>query len=73
MYGDSKLPQETKTPPPERRERTPKRRKVRERRQDMKIITSVSEGDIYLWAISLALMLGVLTVFVLCAIFIGGL
>ena len=66
------MPPKHKKPTPERRKKAPKRRKTRERREDMKIITSVSQSDIYLWAIALALMLGVLITFVLCAIFIGG-
>lgn len=55
----------------EKRKKSPKPLKKNERRQDMKIITSASQGDIYVWSISLALMLAVIAVFVVFAL-IGG-
>lgn len=39
-----------------RRRAPPKKRKTNERRQDMQILVSASQGDIYTWAISLAIM-----------------
>ena len=55
-----------------RRTAKPKRRPVRERREDMLIISSASHADIYIWAVSMAFMVGVLAVFIVCAILIGG-
>lgn len=46
----------------ERRKSPPKKRKLRERRDDMKIITSASQSDIYIWAVSIALMATILGV-----------
>lgn len=45
-----------------RRKNPPKRRKIKERRQDMRLIVSASQKDIYIWAVSIALMVGVLGV-----------
>lgn len=44
----------------EKRKAPPKRRKKNERRKDMRIITSASQGDIYLWAVSLVVMATIL-------------
>ena len=53
---------------PTRRRKPPKRRVVNERRGDMKLIVSASQKDIYIWAISMALMVGTLAVFITFAI-----
>lgn len=44
----------------EKRKNPPKPRKKNERREDMKIIVSASQTDIYVWAISLVVMAMVL-------------
>ena len=53
-----------------RRKAPPKRRTLKERREDMLIISSASQLDIYIWALSMALMVGVLVTFVVCALLI---
>tara|TARA_R110000868_G_scaffold262401_1_gene520982 strand:+ start:156432 stop:156668 length:237 start_codon:yes stop_codon:yes gene_type:complete len=59
------------TPSSARRKNKPKRRTVNERREDMLIISSATQADIYAWASSIALMVGVLAVFIMLAIFTG--
>lgn len=54
-----------------RRANPPKRRKKKERREDMKIIVSASQGDIYTWAISLAVMAGIIAIFTTLAVMKG--
>tara|TARA_B100000073_G_scaffold292378_1_gene255673 strand:+ start:252 stop:449 length:198 start_codon:yes stop_codon:yes gene_type:complete len=56
---------------PARRKNKPKRRTVNERREDMLIISSATQGDIYTWAVSLAVMAGVLGVIITLAIVKG--
>ena len=53
-----------------RRANPPKRRKKKERREDMKIIVSASQGDIYTWAISIALMMSILVFLFVMSIFV---
>lgn len=53
-----------------RRKSAPKRRKKNERREDMKIITSASQADIYVWAISIAVMMSVLVFLTVMSFFI---
>ena len=56
-----------------RRKQPPKRRSIKpERRKDMQIIASASQTDIYVWALSLAVMVGILAVFVVSALTLGG-
>lgn len=55
----------------EKRVNPPKPRKKRERRADMRLIVSASQNDIYSWAVSLAIMAGVLVLFVTLAV-MGG-
>ncbi len=55
-----------------RRVNKPKRRIINERRDDMLVISSATQNDIYLWALSMSLMVGVLAIFIVCAIFTGG-
>lgn len=52
----------------ERRERTPKPRKLNERRRDMLILSSATHTDIYLWALSLVVMGIILGVFLAIAL-----
>ncbi len=59
-------------PKDNRRKNPPKRRKKKERREDMKIIVSASQGDIYTWAISLAIMAGVIGVIVTVSLMKGS-
>tara|TARA_R110000868_G_scaffold138329_1_gene352322 strand:- start:42990 stop:43181 length:192 start_codon:yes stop_codon:yes gene_type:complete len=54
-----------KQAPAARRKNKPKRRTVNERREDMLIISSASQSDIYIWAISIALMVAVLTTLII--------
>lgn len=57
------MPPKNMSPIQERRKKSPKKRKIRkERRGDMRIITSASESDIYIWAVSIALMAAILGV-----------
>lgn len=56
---------------PTRRKNKPKRRTVNERREDMLIISSATQGDIYTWAVSLAVMAGVLGVIITLAVVKG--
>lgn len=51
--------------PTARRKNKPKRRPINERREDMLIISSASQSDIYIWAISIAIMVGVLTTLII--------
>lgn len=51
-----------------RRENPPKRRQIKERREDMRLIVSASQNDIYVWAVSLAIMAGVLVLFITLAV-----
>lgn len=55
-----------------RRTSKPKRRIVKERREDMLIVSSASQKDIYIWALSMAMMVGLLATFIATAILIGG-
>lgn len=54
----------------ERRERTPKPRKLNERRRDMLILSSATYADIYLWALSLVVMGVIIGGFIILAV--GG-
>lgn len=56
---------------PARRKNKPKRRVMNERREDMLIISSATQGDIYTWAVSLAVMAGVLGVIITLAVVKG--
>lgn len=49
-------------PKKSRRKNPPRRRVLKERREDMRLIVSASQRDIYIWAVSIALMVGVLVV-----------
>ena len=51
-----------------RRKTPPKRRAIKERREDMRLIVSASQNDIYVWAVSLATMAGILVLFITLAI-----
>ena len=55
-----------------RRKNPPKRRKILERRGDMKLIVSATQKDIYIWAISMALMVGTLATFIVLATVMGA-
>ena len=55
-----------------RRKNPPKPRKIRERRQDMRLIVSASQKDIYIWAVSIALMVGVLGVVITLSLVRGA-
>ena len=56
----------------ERRVSKPKKRVLKkERRESMLIISSASQSDIYIWAFSIALMVGVLTTMIMLSTF-GG-
>lgn len=55
----------------ERRKNAPRKRPVNERRGDMKIITSASQGDIYVWAVSLVVMAIILVTTVLITVLKG--
>ncbi len=48
-----------------RRKNKPTRRPINERREDMLIISSASQSDIYIWAISIAFMVAVLTTLII--------
>lgn len=54
-----------------RRTSQPKRRVINERREDMLIISSATQADIYVWAVSLAIMAAVLGVIVTLSIVKG--
>jgi hypothetical protein len=45
---------------------------MKEKRKDMQIIASASQSDIYTWALSMALMVAVLSAFIVCALIGGG-
>ena len=47
-----------------RRKNPPKALMKNERREDMKIIVSASEKDIYTWAVSIAIMASILTIII---------
>ncbi len=55
----------------ERRQSPPQKRKHNERRADMRIITSASQSDIYLWAMSLVFMAMILVTVTLLAVLKG--
>ncbi|MDE0724838.1 MAG: hypothetical protein OSB62_09110 [Alphaproteobacteria bacterium] len=55
----------------ERRTASPELRKKGERRADMKIITSASQSDIYVWAMSLVFMAIILVTVTLLAFMKG--
>ena len=55
-----------------RRQSLPQPKLNKEQRQDLQIIVSASQGDIYVWAISMLVMVGILITFVLLALFMGG-
>jgi hypothetical protein len=54
-----------------RRKNKPKRRPINERRDDMLIISSATQADIYTWALSLAVMTGVLGIIITLAVVKG--
>ena len=54
-----------------RRKKPPKRRRIKERREDMRLIVSASQKDIYLWAFSMALMVGILGIMITISLLKG--
>ncbi|MFT7144829.1 MAG: hypothetical protein ACI9TY_000592 [Alphaproteobacteria bacterium] len=51
-----------------RRKNNPKRRKINERRDDMKIIVSASQVDIYVWTVSIAIMVGLICIAIIASL-----